>query len=211
MEAECGGHKLITTTPTPALSPTPTSTGNGLIPGDIVVLEQGDLDSGVPAALIQIDPTSGAQTTLSSGGLLEGGYVTGFVLDPDTGYFFLAGSGGVIEINPENGTQSLLTQSGGSGIAIESPGHLLLAGGGRLRRFDVRSRTTSDLAAGDLLDAVELWAVQVATDGTIFVSGLAEVEPPIWGRQAASLESIRFLVSSRLLWKSTMDTFTILH
>jgi hypothetical protein len=149
---------------------------SGLTPGDIVVLEQGDYAHFVPAALIRVDPVSGAQTVISSAGLLSYGRPNGFALDPYTGHFWVVGrDGNLVEIDAETGAQSLVAQGFATltGIAVESPGHLLITDfDGSLFRFDVASGSASVLAGGGLISEVASWAVQVAPDGTIIVSGL---------------------------------------
>jgi hypothetical protein len=161
----------------PRLAPAPAyGLGVQLTAGDIVVLEQGDVEHQVPAALIRVDPDSGEQTVITSGWLLAEGSPNGFVFNPYTGHFLVVDRAGrLIEIDPTTGAQTLVAQVFGdpTGIAVEAPGYLLITEyDGSLLRFDVASRTTSVLASGGLIGEVAPWAVEVGPDGSIFVSGL---------------------------------------
>src|SRR5262245_40833491 len=86
----------------------------GLMPGDIVVLEQGSFFDFVPAALIRIDPVTGTQTVISSGGLLSnhiGENPNGFTLDPYTGNFLVVDRAGrIVAIDADSGFQSLVAE-----------------------------------------------------------------------------------------------------
>ena len=155
------------------------------ISADIVVLEQGAVavaDPAVPAALIRIDSDSGQQTVIASGDLLSNSFgqnPNGLALDPYSGHFLVVDRAGrLIDIDPATGSQSLLAQGfqDPTGIAVEAPATFLITEfGGSLLRFDAASGDATVVASGDLIGDVAPYAVQVAADGQIIVSGLTSV------------------------------------
>jgi hypothetical protein len=148
----------------------------------ITVLEQGDetvATPAVPAALIRIDGSTGEQTYISKGGLLSnaiGENPNGFAFDQNSqSYLVVDRAGKLVQVNPTDGSQTLLTTLGGdpSAIAVESPGRFLITDfGGYLLRFDSTSNSLSVVASGGLIGDVAPWAVQMHSSGDAIVSGL---------------------------------------
>jgi Bacterial Ig domain len=102
--------------------------------GDILVADAGSFGS-TPGAVIRVDPVSGAQTTVSSGGSFEG--LEGVALEADGDILVSSsglGSGGpsaVIRIDPVTGAQTTVSTGGDfadpRGIALEADGDILVA------------------------------------------------------------------------------------
>jgi len=96
-----------------------------LRPGDIVVAD------GDGARVILIDPTTGAQTLLSSGGMLV--RPLGIAIDAHSRILVVdedASNGAVIQIDPITGKQTLISagpNSQPSGISVDSSGNLYVS------------------------------------------------------------------------------------
>jgi hypothetical protein len=147
--------------------------------GDIIVLEQGDTEHSVPAALIRINPASGEQVAISGGNLLSdaiGENPNGFVFDRFARQFLVVDRAGkVVRIDPASGAQELVTDglADPTAVEVEAPNQYLITEyGGDLLRFDSGQGTVSVLAAGGLIGGIAPWAVHVHEDGTIIVAGL---------------------------------------
>lgn len=152
--------------------------------GDIVVLEQGNLGGPgngntpvVPAALIKVDPQTGLQSVISSGGLLVPG-IGGFAYDPTSNSFVVVGRDqNVFRVDASSGQQALVGQlpvyeNRATGIAIEDDGDFLVADFGVLFRMSRDGTTVSVLASGGLLASMWPAAVEIDASGNAIVSGL---------------------------------------
>ena len=102
--------------------------GSKLNPGDILFADSGNaLDGGF---IIKVDPNSGQETVLSSGGLLQLPFAP---LIDSTGQIVVSDSGRLIRINPKTGIQTLIaTNRRGSlgypfGMALSQSGAILVA------------------------------------------------------------------------------------
>jgi uncharacterized repeat protein (TIGR01451 family) len=93
--------------------------------------------AGGTGAIIRIDPTTGSQTMISSGGLLVTPFGvalenTGTIVVADANAF--GGSGGVIRIDPTTGAQTAVSSGGvfidPRGIVVEANGQLLVSDDG---------------------------------------------------------------------------------
>ena len=140
-----------------------------LNPGDIVVADSG------AGAVIRIDPLTGEQTVVSSGGSLVSPVgialgTNGDLLVSDLNA--LGGVGAVFQINPTTGTQTLITQlSSPAGVALLTNGDLLVAQSvstGALVDVKPVSGTHSVVTSGGFL--THIMSVAVASNGTIYVS-----------------------------------------
>jgi hypothetical protein len=168
----------LTTTSTTTI-PAPTTCSSLSHRHGIAVLEQGDASHGVPAALIGIDPVTGDQCDLSSGGFLSNAIGTnpnGVTLDP-YGHELLVVDrlGRVVSVDPATGVQSLVASGldDPTAITVESPGRFLITEyGGSLLRFDSTSKSLSVVASGGLIGGVAPWAVQMHSSGDVIVSAL---------------------------------------
>ena len=145
--------------------------------GDILVADSG------AASVIQVDPATGAQSTLSSGG----NFVSpqGIAIDDVTGEIFVAdaaaapgGLGAVIRVDPNTGAQTVLSSGGNFldpfGIEIEADGSLVVAdqnaagGPGAVIRVDrVTGAQTVVSSGGHFVDP---HGITVASDGTLYVA-----------------------------------------
>jgi DNA-binding beta-propeller fold protein YncE len=133
----------------------------------------------VPARVVLIDPATGDQTVLTSGGNLE--LPTGVVIS-QTGQILIADPqtdeavpGLVVRVNPMTGQQTVL--SGGESIlqrpthlAIEPTGHLVVSDPELIAvvRIDRNDLSQGVVSSGDLF--VRPGAIAVASDGTIYVA-----------------------------------------
>src|ERR1041384_1508794 len=83
--------------------------GPVLAPGDIVVSDADAFGGG--GGIIKVDPTSGAQTSLASGGAFSD--PSGIVVKPNGNLIVADVNGKIIEVNPASGNQTIIS-SGGS-------------------------------------------------------------------------------------------------
>jgi DNA-binding beta-propeller fold protein YncE len=112
--------------------------GSALAPGAIVVLDGYAFSPPPPdlpepaGGVIRVDPATGAQTVVASGGFFL--YPTGVALEAD-GHVLVANSGisrgSVLRIDPATGAQTVLASGGfvvyPFGVAVEADGNILVA------------------------------------------------------------------------------------
>jgi sugar lactone lactonase YvrE len=153
-----------------------------LSPGDILVADQ--LAVGGSGGVIRVDPASGAQTTVSSGGSFV--HPSGVALEAD-GDILVAdysafggddGPGGVIRVDPASGAQTTVS-SGGSfatpfGVALEADGDILVVdqdafgGSGGVIRVDPASGAQTPVSSGGSFQNPS--GVALEADGNILVA-----------------------------------------
>lgn len=149
-----------------------------LNPGDILVADtRFPFDAG---RIIRVDPTTGAQTVIASGGTLANPYrlavaANGDILVVDRDAF--GGGGGVIRVDPVTGTQTTVSSNGffvePSGIAIAANGDILVTdahavdGGGAVIRIDPATGAQTIVSSGG--NFVDPDGIAIAANGDIFV------------------------------------------
>jgi sugar lactone lactonase YvrE len=160
-------------------APGPAS-AQGVSPGDLVVT---DFSCCGGAGLIRVDRRTGAQTVISSGGMLlrpwgvavaaNGDIFVADALCCDSG----PGTGraaGVIRINPTTGSQSVVSRGANlfelRGIAIAGSGDLLVNSNGfdAVIRVNPTTGTQTVVAQGGNLGGP--WGIAVASNGDFFVT-----------------------------------------
>jgi sugar lactone lactonase YvrE len=164
-----------------ALVPAADAGAVALSPGDIVAADQEAF--GARGGVIRVDPATGVQTPVSSGGSFanparlaleaDGDIV---VADPDA--FGGTGTGGVIRVDPATGAQTPVS-SGGSfedpvGVALEVDGDILVAdptafgGSGGLIRVDPATGAQTTVSSGGSFHTPV--GVALEADGDILVA-----------------------------------------
>ncbi len=153
--------------------------GVTLAPGDILVADGRAVDGN--GALLRIDPASGNQTVVSSGGFFS--MPTGVTIGSDGTIYVLdrgafGGTGGVIEVDPETGNQHVISPSGyfaePFAIACAPNGDLLITdldainGNGAVIRVDPSTGTQTVLSSGNTFRNPK--GIAVATNGDIYVT-----------------------------------------
>lgn len=140
--------------------------------GDIIVSDR------FFASIIRIDPDTGSQTTISSGGLLlqpVGLAIAGngdiLVADMDT--CCGPGTGNIVRVNPITGIQTLVSSGGDFvdpvGIDIEANGSLLAADFNARKLFRIDPGTGSQTTLAAFFPDGEPYDVVVAPDGAILI------------------------------------------
>jgi DNA-binding beta-propeller fold protein YncE len=148
-------------------------------PGDLLLV---DKDTDPAGAVIHINPGTGAQTVLSSGGYFDD--PLGIALAPDGTIFVTdAGHGDwrfrrpedekIIQVDPGTGTQTLVSTGGWLlspfGIAVEPSGNLIVADRqGRLVRINRHTGQQTLLAAGGYFSDPK--QVKITPQGDILVA-----------------------------------------
>jgi len=123
--------------------------------GDILVTSSG-LGSGGPSSVIRVDPVSGSQTTVSTGGDFDD--PRGIAVEADGDILVADLADGVIRVDPVTGAQTTVS-SGGSfvtpyGVTLEADGDILVAdlsafnGVGAVFRVDPFSGVQTTVATG---------------------------------------------------------------
>ncbi len=180
-EVVAAGGNLLS--PIGVAIPDPNSDPNG----DILVADSEA--SGGSGAVIRIDPVTGAQTVVSSGGnfvdptgvtLAPSGEI--FVTDPNA----FGGPGAVIRVDPATGAQTVVSSGGHFsepyGIALDAAGNILVAdwgGPGAVIRVDPATGDQTVVSTGDNFENPR--GVVVDANGDILVTdisvGLIRVDP----------------------------------
>ena len=136
-----------------------------VMPGDLIVTDfngrwGGPVDSSLPGGrIVRVDPTTGAQTLISYGGLLDG--PQGVVIDA-AGNIILNDTydDQLIKVNPADGSQTLIPSGGlfvdTRGITIDAAGDILVAdfgygGSGAIIRVDPATGAQTVAASGGII------------------------------------------------------------
>jgi sugar lactone lactonase YvrE len=150
-----------------------------LSPGDILVSDFSAF--GGTGGVIRVDPATGAQATVSSGGSFRGPVgvaveADGDILVADMDAF--GGAGGVIRVDPATGAQATVS-SGGSfrdpvGVALEADGDILVAdinafgGAGGVIRIDPATGAQATVYSGRAFD--DPIGIALEADGNILLA-----------------------------------------
>ncbi len=158
-----------------------------LEPGDIVVVNKDDASLGFGGLgnLVRVNPTTGQQTLISTGGSLYDPVYAAMAPDGQIDVVNEQAGGGqlgnVVRVDPTTGAQTIISSDGyllnSEGIAIDSHGNLIVAvkddaalgfgGPGALIRINpTTGQQTVISTAGNFADPV---GVAIAKDGQLFV------------------------------------------
>ena len=147
--------------------------------GDILVADANAF--GFPGGVIHLDPATGAQTTVSSGGSFN--FPVDVAVEADRDILVVeqqafGGPGGVIRVNPATGAQATLSSGGSfvdpSGIAVEPDGDILVSdanafgGGGGVIRVDPATGAQTTVSSGGSFQQPSDIALEA--DGDILVN-----------------------------------------
>ena len=142
-----------------------------LAPGDIVYTDSGNAIEG--GFVVKVDPDTGAQTVLASGGYLS----LPFDLGMDAlGRLILTDSGRLIRLNPGTEDQELLGDGSDrilgypAGIAVDWSGQVLVTTGASILRLNPASGQVSVLSSGGYFDFPI--GLSIASPGQLFVLNL---------------------------------------
>jgi sugar lactone lactonase YvrE len=146
--------------------------------GTILVGEwnPGEGASGAPSSIIRVDPTTGSQTILSSGGYLH--TVAGIAVAPNGDIFATsAGYQEIVRVDPVTGAQSIVSAGGLfvslRGIVMDASGQLYVAdtyqtAPGRIIRVDPSTRAQTTVSSGgNFLDPT---GIVLDDNGNIIIS-----------------------------------------
>jgi len=145
----------------------------GVAPGDIVVADVGNDDNDYHSSLVIVDPHTGKQSVLSSGGLLD--IPRGMAFDRTGHRLLVVNYGTLIAVDASTGEQSFITTFSGlvDAIAVEGPGRFLLTDyNGRLLRYEEVANSVQVVASGGLIGGVAPWSIQLGNNGEAIVSSL---------------------------------------
>ena len=150
-----------------------------LHPGDLLVADHSAAGGG--GALILLDPQTGAQTVISSGGSFVEPYWVALATNGDLYISDVAaagGNGGIYRIDAATGVQTAVSTGGSfvdpSGIAFDSNGDLLVADqsafglGGGIIRVNVITGTQTTVSSGGYF--VNPHGILVGSNGDIYVA-----------------------------------------
>jgi len=143
------------------------SLGVPLKQGDIIYADSGDAIEG--GFIIKVDPDTGAQSVISSGGYLQMPFEP--VIDA-TGQIVVSDSGRLLRINPATGAQTILADNGSGllgvpyGLAVNRYGNILAANVQAVLLVDAVNGQIGIVSAGGNL--FHPLAVAVAKNGQIF-------------------------------------------
>lgn len=157
-----------------------------LQPGDLIVV---DIDIfGGHGKIVKVDPTTGAQNLIASGGMFtnpRGVAIdsSGDLIVTEAGRF--GGLRGVIRVNPITGSQTLISSGGNLlfpiGIAIAPNGDLLIAdtqgggGGGAIIRLNPLTGAQAIVSVGGSIS--DPHGIAIAANGDLFLGDLGAYGP----------------------------------
>lgn len=139
-----------------------------LKPGDIIIADQ------VVPAIIHVDPTTGNQTTISSGGLLS--TPGGIALDSLGGILVAVRFGlidGVVRIDPSTGDQTIVSSGGDlvapADLVLDAKGDILVADFvGKVIRVDPSTGAQRIVSSGNSL--ITPTGIEIDANGDILIS-----------------------------------------
>src|SRR5262249_44326551 len=140
--------------------------------GDVIYADSGDAVHG--GCIVKTDPKTGEQAVISSGDYLQLPFQP--VIDA-AGQIIVSDSGRLIRINPETGSQRIISdQSHGLsglpyGIAVDRDGTIFAANLQAIARIDVLTGQVLIVSAGG--DQFHPLALALANDGRLFVINAA--------------------------------------
>ena len=165
-----------------ALGPAAGAEAVTLSPGDVVVVDSEAF--GFAGGVIRVDPVSGAQTTVSSGGSFVSPF--GLALEADNDVLVadaeaFGGSGGVIRIDPVSGAQTTVSSRGSFvnpfAVAVEADGDIVVADAGSVGttpgaviRVDPASGAQTTVSSAGLFECLAGMALEA--DGDILLTDL---------------------------------------
>jgi len=164
-------------------------------PGDILVVDGNAL--GGSGGIFKIDPATGAQTIVSSGGFFQ--EPVGIVIEASGNIVVTDRTGFVIRVDPATGIQNVLSAGGyfadPFGLALEAGGNLLVVdaaygGSGAVIRVNPTTGQQTLLTSGGFLD--NPYGIAVEANGNIVVADNSTAVRPSPVRAASSV-SIRCL------------------
>lgn len=194
-----------------------------LDPGDLVVVDAGAAAPSVPARVIRIDPVSGVQDLVASGGYLSEPFAIAF--EP-AGTLLVADGGGaaggaLVRIDPANGDQSLLGDGSPLGVAVDrDTGEVFITNGfdAGVLAVDPSTGATTPVSSGPPLDFTQ--SIVEGTDGHLYVAdfdvawGLVRVDREGGGASplAATLGFVGGLAASPgAVWVTQPDQASIVR
>jgi len=140
-----------------------------LQPGDILYADSGDAING--GFVIRIDPGTGQQSVVSSGGFLVQPF--DLILTEDGSIVVSATSGRLVQVNPATGEQKLLADNTAGtlgmpcGMSAEKHGGILFANTEAILHLDLATgQTETVLSGGNILTPI---AIAAANSGDLFV------------------------------------------
>ena len=154
-------------------------------PGDILVVDGNAL--GGSGGIFKIDPATGAQTIVSSGGFFQ--EPVGIVIEASGNIVVTDRTGFVIRVDPATGIQNVLSAGGyfadPFGLALEADGNLLVVdaaygGSGAVIRVNPTTGQQTLLTSGGFLD--NPYGIAVEANGNIVVADNSTAVPPFTGQ-----------------------------
>jgi len=129
--------------------------------GEIIVLDAGDAD----VSLIKVDPVSGFETLIASGGLLASAD-NDLAVEP-SGDIIVLGDGNLIRINPITASQTELTENvfGGTEVLIINDAGVIFAAGNEVVKINPITGSTNIISSG----FNEISGIGIEPDGNIIV------------------------------------------
>ncbi len=161
--------------------------------GDFVVADQ------TVQGVTRIDPDTGTQTTVSSGGFFF--FPLGIAVEADGGLLVVDWSqDAVIRVDPESGAQSIVTSGGflvsPAAIAVEANGDILVADttAGAVIRIDPVSGAQSIVSSGGMLAAPRGIAVVPALVPRYACAGFEGGEVPVTVTEPRTIPALAVLL-----------------
>jgi sugar lactone lactonase YvrE len=154
-------------------------------PGDILVVDANSFNGN--GGIFKVDPATGAQTLIATGGFLQ--EPVAIAIEADGRILVTDRTGLVIRVNPATGEQSVVSQHGlfvdPFGLALEANGSILVAdagygGSGAVIRVDPATGQQTLLTSGGFLE--NPYGIAVEANGNIVVADNSSHVPPFTGQ-----------------------------
>jgi sugar lactone lactonase YvrE len=146
--------------------------GSQINPGDILYADSGNSVEG--GFIIKVDPNSGQETVISSGGLLQLPFAP--IID-STGQIIVSDSGRLVRINPNTGSQTVIADNSRGllglpyGMALSPSGNILVANLRAVMQVNPANGQIQTVSAGGHF--VYPLDVAVASNGHLLVLNIA--------------------------------------